>query len=84
MFSLKYKADDTLDRHKGRLVAKRFTQTYEIDYSKTFPPVAKLNSVRVLLSVDVNKDWPLYQLDVKNICLNGEEEVYISPHPAWI
>ena len=53
-------ANGTLGRHKTRLVAKGFTQTYGVDYSKTFCPVAKLNNVRVILSVAVNKDWPLY------------------------
>ena len=81
LFTLKYKADGTLDRHKATLVAKGFTQNYGIDCSETFYPVAKLNTIRVLLSVAVNKDWPIYQLHVKNVFLNGDlvEEVYMSP-----
>ena len=61
MFKLKYKADSTIDRHKVRLVAKGFAQTYGIYNSETFSPVAKLNNIRVLLFVVV-LDWSLYQL----------------------
>ena len=56
VFTLKYKADGTFDIHKARLVANRFTQTYIVNSSKKISPVAKLNTVRVLLSVVVNKD----------------------------
>ncbi|KAL4038503.1 hypothetical protein IC575_002124 [Cucumis melo] len=85
VFTLKYKADETLDRHKTRLVAKGFTQTYGVDYSKTFSPITKLNTVRVFLSVAVNKDWSLYQLDVKNAFLNEYlvKEIYMSPPPGF-
>ena len=83
MLTLKYRTDGIIDRHKSRLDANGFTQTYEIDYSETFSPVAKLNTIGVLLSVAVNKDWLRYQLDVKNAFLNEDlkEEVYMCPPP---
>ena len=85
VFTTKYKSDETLDRYKARLVAKGFTQTYGIDYLETFAPVAKLNTLWVLLSLATNLDQPLQQLNVKNTFLNGdlEEEVYMDPPPGF-
>lgn len=60
--------------------SKGYTQSYGIDYQEKFAPVAKLNTIRILLSLAVNLDWPLLQLDVKNTFLNVqlEEEVYMD------
>ncbi|WJZ98322.1 hypothetical protein VitviT2T_016852 [Vitis vinifera] len=85
MFSINYKVDESVDRYKATLVAKGFTQTYGIDYLETFSPVAKLNTIRVLLSLATNLDWPLHQLDVKNVFFHGdlEEEVYMDIIPGY-
>ena len=54
VFTVKHQADGTVTRYKARLVAKGFTQTYSIDYQKTFDPMAKMISIRVLLSCTAN------------------------------
>ncbi|KAH9735881.1 protein kinase domain-containing protein [Citrus sinensis] len=80
VFTVKYKADGEVEKYKARLVAQGFTQTYGIDYEETFALMAKLNSIQVLLSLAVNLDWELHQLDVKNAFLNGtlNEKVYMK------
>lgn len=86
LITVKYKSDDYLEWYKAWLVVKGFTQTFDIDYIKTFVPIAKLNFVRVqFLSLAINCDWLLQQLLMKNAFLNGdqEEEVYMDPVPGF-
>jgi hypothetical protein len=72
--------------YKTRLVAKGYNQIYVIDYDETFAPVAKMGTVRTLISYVINFGWPLHQLDVKNIFLHRdlEEEVYMKISPGFI
>lgn len=65
MFSIKYKANGTLEKYNAHLVVKGYTQTYVVDYSKTFSYVAKIDTIRVLFSIATNKEWLLHQFDVK-------------------
>ena len=59
VFTTKFRADGTLERYKARLVVNGYTQTHGIDYHETFALVAKMNTIRILLSLATNLDWPL-------------------------
>jgi len=60
VFTMKHKEDRSIDKHKARLVAKRYTQTYGIEYEETFSPVAKMNTIRVVLVLAAHFGWELH------------------------
>lgn len=85
VYSIKYNEKGQVYRYKAVLVAKGYTQVYVIDFQETFSPVAKLNTVQVILSLATNFDQPLHQFDVKNAFLHGdlEEEIYLDMPPGY-
>ena len=79
VYKLKFNSNGSINRYKTRLVAKGFHQQYGVDFEETFSPIIKPPTVRIILSLAIQFDWPLRQLDVRNAFLHGHlrEEVYM-------
>ncbi|GKA71630.1 retrovirus-related pol polyprotein from transposon TNT 1-94 [Tanacetum coccineum] len=73
-------------RNKARLVAQGYNQQEGIDYDETYAPVARLESIRILLAYACALDFKLFQMDIKSAFLNGfiNEEVYVAQPPRFI
>eukprot|EP01018_Ginkgo_biloba_P017077 Gb_08424 [translate_table: standard] len=86
VYKTKYRADGSIDKHKVRLVAKGYKQQEGIDYQEMFAPVAKMNTIRIILALVAQLNWQLYQMDVKSAFLNGDlsAEVYMEQPPGYV
>ncbi|GKA05694.1 retrovirus-related pol polyprotein from transposon TNT 1-94 [Tanacetum coccineum] len=86
VFRNKLDENGIVSRNKARLVAQGYNQQEGIDYDETYAPVARLESIRILLAYACALDFKLFQMDVKSAFLNGfiNEEVYVAQPPGFI
>ena len=81
VFQTKRDGDGKVVRYKARVVAKGFSQVPGQDFEVTFASVARLTTLRALLSMAAREDWTLHQVDVVGAYLRGDlsEEIYLDP-----
>jgi hypothetical protein len=86
VYKIKRNADGLVSRYKARLVAKGFHQQAGIDYDEMFSPVVKPTTVRIILTLAAQFNWPLRQLDISNAFLHGflKEDVHMVQPPGFV
>jgi hypothetical protein len=82
----KVNADGTPGEYKARLVAKGYSQIEGVDYFETFAPVARIQSIRIILALANEMDLEVDQIDIKAAYLNGwmDEEIYMIQPPGYV
>ncbi|GAU33426.1 hypothetical protein TSUD_380620 [Trifolium subterraneum] len=83
VYKLKQNPEGQVIKHKARLVAKGFLQKQGLDYDEVFSPVARHETIRLVIALACSRRWSMFHLDVKSAFLNGplEEDVYVKqPH----
>jgi hypothetical protein len=85
VFRNKQNEHGVVTRNKAQLVAKGYSQVEGLDFNETYLPVARLESICILLAYATYHGFKLYQMDVKSAFLNGpiKEEVYVEQPPGF-
>jgi hypothetical protein len=72
VYKLKRNEAGDIVKHKARLVTRGFVQQEGIDFDEVFAPVARMESVRLLLALAAQEGWRVHHMDVKSAFLNGD------------
>ena len=86
VFKKKLRPDGTIEKYKVRLVAKGYTQKKGEDFFDTYSSVARLTTIRALLSLAASYGLIVHQMDIKTAFLNGEldEEIYMDQPDGFV
>jgi hypothetical protein len=86
VFKLKHDEHMDVVKHKARLVAKGYVQRQDIDFDEIFAPVARMESVWVMIILAAHLSWSVHHMDVKSVFLNDDlrDKVYVSQPPGFI
>lgn len=71
VYQTKFNEVREVEKYKARLVVEGYSQKYKVDYTKEFPPVVRIETIRMVVAFTAQRGWTIYKLDVKSIFLHG-------------
>ena len=77
VLKVKYRADGSYDRHKGRLVVKGFQAIPGVDFFSTFSPMGTLTTVRMILSIATAMGLDVVHVDIPQAFIQSKIDVPI-------
>ena len=79
-FGVKYGPTGEITRFKAMFVAKGYSQFLEKDFHKTYSPTTRLSTIRLIVSLSIQKGSKIRQLDIKTAYFNAPiaEEIYMK------
>ena len=86
IFKIKCNSDGSINKHKSRLVAKGYIQRHGVDFEEVFAPVARIETIRVIIGLAASHGWEIHHLDVKTAFFQGElkEDVYVKQPEGFV
>ena len=86
VFKIKKDPEGKIVKHKARLVVKGYAQQQGVDFDEVFAPVARIETVRVLLALAAQGGSEVHHMDVKSAFLNGDlsDTVFVKQPPGFI
>ena len=81
VFDIKKNIAGETERFKARLVARGFSQQHGVDYTETFAPTVRMDTLRMFLAMVAKEDLECSQYDIKNAFTesNLKEEIFLDP-----
>ena len=86
VYKTKLNENGEVDKYKVCLVAKGYKQEFGVDYKEVFAPVARHDTIRLVIALAAHNSWPIFQLDMKSAFLHGNlhEEVFVDQPPGYV
>ena len=80
VYKIKRDESGTITKYKVRLVAKGFTQQHGVNFFETFSPVAKIQTVRLIVFLSVQLSFPMIQFDIPNAYVKApvHEDIFME------